>query len=124
MMNETLRVEESTSKNITVIKSDTCFEDAQTLLKNYNTGIPIEDYLQQFEEIVKVLIIIEKQKNRLLDEDSLSSSPKCHQIPIRLFSESRQNVVSEFGTQVNPAKLHLQIERTTKMPRETHIEYF
>ncbi|GFW98446.1 hypothetical protein TNCV_4766731 [Trichonephila clavipes] len=40
------------------------------------------------------------------------------------FYELKNNLIREFGTQVNTAEIHLQLSKTEKTSKETHIEYF
>ncbi|GFQ85576.1 hypothetical protein TNCT_348381 [Trichonephila clavata] len=48
---------------------------------------------------------------------------KSNTIP-RSFTDFKLNLVVEFGTQVNPTEIHLQLAKTEKTPKETNIEYF
>ncbi|GFV60572.1 hypothetical protein TNCV_3472071 [Trichonephila clavipes] len=36
----------------------------------------------------------------------------------------KNNLIREFGTQANPAEIHLQLSKTEKTLKKTHIEYF
>ncbi|GFU72102.1 hypothetical protein TNCV_3858741 [Trichonephila clavipes] len=48
---------------------------------------------------------------------------KSQSIPKSLY-ELKNNLIREFGTQINPAEIHLQLSKTEKTSKETHIEYF
>ncbi|GFQ83745.1 hypothetical protein TNCT_183941 [Trichonephila clavata] len=40
------------------------------------------------------------------------------------FTEFKLNLVREFGTQANPAEMHLQLAKIEKTSKESNIEYF
>ncbi|GFR16401.1 hypothetical protein TNCT_77671 [Trichonephila clavata] len=76
---------------------------------------------------MKTFAILSK-KLKIIFVTKLVSGPiatfiKSHPIP-RSFTEFKLNLVREFGTQMNPAEIHLQLAKTEKTSKETNIEYF
>ncbi|GFX97375.1 mitotic-spindle organizing protein 2A [Trichonephila clavipes] len=57
--------------------------------------------------------------------NSLHPSQGCiHQRNMTKCKRKKNNLIREFGTQVNPAEIHLQLSKTEKTSKEIHIEYF
>ncbi|GFR31779.1 hypothetical protein TNCT_558511 [Trichonephila clavata] len=88
--------------------------------------MPIQNFLDQFENICISFEVTEKQKMIFLTK--LVSGPiatfiKSNPIP-RSFTEFKLNLVREFGTQINPAEIHIQLAKTEKTSKETNTEYF
>ncbi|GFR26475.1 hypothetical protein TNCT_422631 [Trichonephila clavata] len=88
--------------------------------------MPIQNFLDQYENICNSFEVTEKQKFIFLTK--LVSGPiatfiKSNPIP-RNFTEFKLNLVREFGTQINPAEIPLQLDKTEKTSKETNIEYF
>ncbi|GFV79982.1 hypothetical protein TNCV_1217501 [Trichonephila clavipes] len=88
--------------------------------------MPIQTFIRNFESTCDSFNIPEKQKilflNKLVD-GAVKTYIKSQSIPKR-FYELKNNLIREFGTQVNPAEIHLQLSKTEKISKETHIEYF
>ncbi|GFY00413.1 hypothetical protein TNCV_1664521 [Trichonephila clavipes] len=103
---EDLDADEEKLQPITIIKNDIRFEDLQTFFQKYNLEIPIQTFIRNFEIDGAVKTYIKSQ-----------SIPKS-------FYELKNNLIREFGTQVNPAEIHLQLSKTEKTSKETHIECF
>ncbi|GFT76183.1 hypothetical protein TNCV_715931 [Trichonephila clavipes] len=87
--------EEKLQQPITIIKNDIRFEDLQTFFQKYNLEIPVQTFIRNFESTCDSFNIPEKQK-----------------------------ILFIIKTQVNPAEIHLQLSKTEKTSKETHIEYF
>ncbi|GFR30120.1 hypothetical protein TNCT_428731 [Trichonephila clavata] len=125
-VNKTKTKEEKLIQHITIVKNEARFEDIQTFFQKYNLEMPIQNFLDQFENICNSFEVTEKQKTIFLTK--LVSGPiatfiKSKSIP-RSFIEFKLNLVREFGTQINPAEIHLQLAKTEKTSKETNIEYF
>ncbi|GFR32408.1 hypothetical protein TNCT_583701 [Trichonephila clavata] len=125
-VNTTKTEEEKLIQHITIVKNEVSFEDIQTFFQKYNLEMPIKNFVDQFENICNSFEITEKQKIIFLTK--LVSGPiatfiKSNPIP-RSFTEFKLNLVREFGTQINPAEIHLQLAKTEKTSKETNIEYF
>ncbi|GFQ91473.1 hypothetical protein TNCT_95081 [Trichonephila clavata] len=125
-VNTTKTEEEKLIQHITIVKNEVRFEDIQTFFQKYNLEMPIQNFLDQFENICNSFKITEKQKIIFLTK--LVSGPiatfiKLNPIP-RSFTEFKLNLVREFGTQINPGEIHLQLAKSEKTSKETNIEYF
>ncbi|GFT95210.1 hypothetical protein TNCV_3325501 [Trichonephila clavipes] len=111
---------------ITIIKNDIRFEDLQTFFQKYNLEIPIQTFIRNFESTCDSFNIPEKQKIlyiiKLVD-GAVKTYIQSQSIP-KSFYELKNNLIREFGTQVNPAEIHLQLSKIEKTSKETHIEYF
>ncbi|GFR06634.1 hypothetical protein TNCT_3581 [Trichonephila clavata] len=108
-VNATKIEEEKLIQHITIVKNEVRFEDIQTFFQKYNLEMPIKNFFDQFENICNSFEITEKQKIIFLTK--LVSRPiatfiKSNPIP-RSFTEFKLNLVREFGTQINPAEIHL-----------------
>ncbi|GFW23902.1 hypothetical protein TNCV_945861 [Trichonephila clavipes] len=118
--------EEKFKQPITIIKNDIRFEDLQTFFQKYNLEIPIQTFIRKFESMCDSFDIPEKQKilfiTKLVD-GAVKTYIKSKSIP-KSFYELKDNLIREFGTQVNPAEIHLQLSKTERTSKETHIEYF
>ncbi|GFS71491.1 hypothetical protein TNCV_5051831 [Trichonephila clavipes] len=118
--------EEKLQQPTTIIKNDIRFEDLQTFFEKYNLEIPIRTFIRNFESTCDSFNISEKQKilfiTKLVD-GAVKTYIKSQSIP-KSFYELKNNLIREFGTQVNPAEIHLQLSKTEKTSKETHIEYF
>ncbi|GFT35921.1 retrotransposable element Tf2 protein type 1 [Trichonephila clavipes] len=118
--------EEKLQQPITIIKNDIRFEDLQTFFQKYNLEIPIQTFIRNFESTCDSFNIPEKQKILFiikLVDGAVKTYIQSQSIP-KSFYELKNNLIREFGTQVNPAKIHLQLSKTEKTSKETHIEYF
>ncbi|GFT40115.1 retrovirus-related Pol polyprotein from transposon 17.6 [Trichonephila clavipes] len=118
--------EEKLKQPITIIKNDIRFEDLQTFFQIYNLEIPIQTFIRNFESTCDSFNIPEKQKILFiikLVDGAVKTYIQSQSIP-KSFYELKNNLIREFGTQVNPAKIHLQLSKTEKTSKETHIEYF
>ncbi|GFV01814.1 hypothetical protein TNCV_2550681 [Trichonephila clavipes] len=118
--------EEKLKQPITIIKNDIRFEDLQTFFQNNSLEIPIQKFIRNFESTCDSFDIPEKQKIlfifKLLD-GAVKTYIQSQSIP-KSFYELKNNLIREFRTQVNPAEIHLQLSKTEKTSKETHIEYF
>ncbi|GFY24890.1 hypothetical protein TNCV_2690811 [Trichonephila clavipes] len=107
-------------------KNDVRFEDLWTFFQKYNLEMPIQIFLRNFESTCDSFDITVKQKilfiTKLVD-GAVKTYIKSQSIP-KSFYELKNNLIREFGTQVNPAKIHLQLSKTGKTSKETHTEYF
>ncbi|GFU07956.1 hypothetical protein TNCV_3906561 [Trichonephila clavipes] len=118
--------EEKLQQPITIIKNDIRFEDLQTFFQKYNLEIPIQTFIRNFESTCDSFNIQEKQKILFiikLVDGAVKTYIQSQSIP-KSFYELKNNLIREFGTQVNPAEIHLQLSKTKKTSKETHIEYF
>ncbi|GFQ87050.1 hypothetical protein TNCT_34991 [Trichonephila clavata] len=125
-VNTTKTEEEKLIQHITIVKNEVRFEDIQTFFQKYNLEMPIQNFLDQFENICNSFEITEKQKIIFLTKlvsGSIATFIKSNPIP-RSFHEFKLNLVQEFGTQINPAEIHLQLAKTENTSKETNIEYF
>ncbi|GFX55287.1 hypothetical protein TNCV_3968411 [Trichonephila clavipes] len=123
---ENLDADEKLQQPITIIKNDIRFEDLQTFFQKYNLKIPIQTFIRNFESTCDSFNIPKKQKILFiikLVEGAVKTYIQSQSIPKR-FYELKNNLIREFGTQVNPAEIHLQLSKTEKTSKETHIEYF
>ncbi|GFW16275.1 hypothetical protein TNCV_4264401 [Trichonephila clavipes] len=88
--------------------------------------MPIQTFLGNFESTCDSFDVTEKQKilfiTKLVD-GAVKTYIKSQSIP-KSFYELKNNLIREFGTQVNLAEIHLQLSKTEKTSKETHIEYF
>ncbi|GFV31107.1 hypothetical protein TNCV_4314321 [Trichonephila clavipes] len=88
--------------------------------------IPIQTFIRNFESTCDSFNIPEKQKIlfiiKLIDR-AVKTYIKSQSTPKR-FYELKNSLIREFGTKVNPAEIHLQLSKTEKTSKETHIEYF
>ncbi|GFS69738.1 hypothetical protein TNCV_3006411 [Trichonephila clavipes] len=114
--------EEKLQQPITIIKNDIRFEDLQTFSKNITWKYPSKHSL----EILKVRAIPSiYQRNRKhlfiikLVEGAVKTYIQSQSIP-KSFYELKNNLIREFGTQVNPAEIHLQLSKTEKPQRDPH----
>ncbi|GFX75963.1 hypothetical protein TNCV_2239341 [Trichonephila clavipes] len=102
--------EEKLKQSITIIKNDIRFEDLQTFFQKYNLEIPIQTFIRNFESTCDSFDIPEKQKilfiTKLVD-GAAKTYIKSQSIP-KSFYELKNNLIREFGTQVNPSEIHLQ----------------
>ncbi|GFX90781.1 hypothetical protein TNCV_3166121 [Trichonephila clavipes] len=118
--------EEKLQQPITIIKNDIRFEDLQTFFQKYNLEIPIQTFIRNFESTCDSFNIPEKQKILFiikLVNGAVKTYIQSQSIP-KSFYELKNNLIREFGTQVNPVEIHLQLSKTEKTSKETHIEYF
>ncbi|GFT23846.1 hypothetical protein TNCV_3207181 [Trichonephila clavipes] len=118
--------EEKLQQPITIIKNDIRFEDLQTFFQKYNLEILIQTFIRNFESMCDSFNIPEKQKILFiikLVNGAVKTYIQSQSIP-KSFYELKNNLIREFGTQVNPAEIHLQLSKTEKTSKETHIEYF
>ncbi|GFX73177.1 hypothetical protein TNCV_1245001 [Trichonephila clavipes] len=123
---ENLDADEENLQPITIIKNDIRFEDPQTFFQKYNLEIPIQTFIRNFESTCDSFNIPEKQKILFiikLVDGAVKTYIQSQSIP-KSFYELKNNLIREFGTQVNPAEIHLQLSKTEKTSKETHIEYF
>ncbi|GFX15107.1 hypothetical protein TNCV_2480211 [Trichonephila clavipes] len=123
---ENLDAVEKLKQPITIIKNDIRFEDLQTFFQKYNLEIPIQAFIRSFESTCDSFDVPEKQKILFiikLTDGAVKTYVKSQSIP-KSFYELKNNLIREFGTQVNPAEIHLQLSKTEKTSKETHIEYF
>ncbi|GFU83876.1 transposable element Tcb1 transposase [Trichonephila clavipes] len=88
----------------TLIELETDVQEEWRLLNSALVDHPIESIVRRLDGAVKTYI-------------QSQSIPKS-------FYELKNNLIREFGTQVNPAEIHLQLSKTEKTSKETHIEYF
>ncbi|GFR18993.1 hypothetical protein TNCT_333851 [Trichonephila clavata] len=107
--NATKTEEEKLIQHITIVKNEVRFEGIQTFFQHYDLERPIRNYFDQFENICNSFEITEKQKIIFLTK--LVSGPiatfiRSNPIP-RSFTAFKLNLVREFGTQINPAEIHL-----------------
>ncbi|GFQ96082.1 hypothetical protein TNCT_372671 [Trichonephila clavata] len=112
----TIKTEEKLIQYITIVKNEVRFEDIQTFFQKYNLEMPIKNFLDQFENICNSFEITEKQKIIFLTKlvsEPIATFIKSNPIP-RSFTEFKLNLVREFGTQINPAEIHLQLAKTEK----------
>ncbi|GFS77592.1 integrase catalytic domain-containing protein [Trichonephila clavipes] len=118
--------EEKLKQLITIIKNDIRFEDLRTFFQKYSLEIPIQTFIRNFESTCDSFDIPEKQKilfiTKLVD-GAVKTYIKSQSIP-KSFYELKNNLIREFGKRVNPAEIHLQLSKTEKTSKETHIEYF
>ncbi|GFV96749.1 hypothetical protein TNCV_3388421 [Trichonephila clavipes] len=118
--------EEKLKQHITIIKNDIRFENLQTFFQKYNLEMPIQTFIRNFESTCDSFNITEKQKilfiTKLVD-GAVETYIQSQSIP-KSFYELKNNLIREFGTQVNPVEIHLQLSKTEKTSKETHIEYF
>ncbi|GFV56907.1 hypothetical protein TNCV_1869481 [Trichonephila clavipes] len=118
--------EEKLQQPISIVKNDIRFEDLQTFFQKYNLEIPIQTFIRNFESTCDSFNIPDKQKIlfiiKLVDK-AVKTYIQSQSIP-KSFYELKNNLIREFGTQVNPAEIHLQLSKTEKNSKETHIEYF
>ncbi|GFU11582.1 hypothetical protein TNCV_4492161 [Trichonephila clavipes] len=116
--------EDKLKQPITIIQNDIQFEDLQTFFQKYNLEMPIQIFLRNFEstsgsfDITEIPIYITK-----LVDGAVKTYIKSQLIP-KSFDELKNNLIRVFGTQVNPAEIHLQLSKTEQTSKETHIEYF
>ncbi|GFX18205.1 hypothetical protein TNCV_4305071 [Trichonephila clavipes] len=113
-------------QSITIIKNDILFEDLPTFFQKYNLEMRIQIFIRNFESTCDSFDITEKQKTLLITklvDRAVKTYIKSHSIP-KSFYELKNNLIREFGTQVNPVEIHLQLSQTEKTSKETHIEYF
>ncbi|GFX18026.1 retrovirus-related Pol polyprotein from transposon 297 [Trichonephila clavipes] len=118
--------EEKLKQPITIIKNDIRFEDLQTFFQKYSLEIPIQKFIRNFESTCDSFDIPEKQKILFiikLVDGAVKTYIKSQSIP-KSFYELKNNSIREFGKRVNPAEIHLQLSKTEKTSKETHIEYF
>ncbi|GFV83083.1 hypothetical protein TNCV_2802091 [Trichonephila clavipes] len=118
--------EEKLQQPITIIKNDIRFEDLQTFFQKYNLEIPIQTFIRNFESTCDSFNIPEKQKILFiikLVDGAVKTYIQSQSIP-KSFYELKNNLIREFGTQVNPVEIHLQLSKTEKTSKETHREYF
>ncbi|GFU28886.1 hypothetical protein TNCV_470191 [Trichonephila clavipes] len=118
--------EEKLKQPITIIKNDIRFEDLQTFFQKYSLEIPIQKFIRNFESTCDSFDIPEKQKILFiikLVDGAVKTYIKSQPIP-KNFYELKNNLIREFGKRVNPAEIHLQLSKTEKTSKETHIEYF
>ncbi|GFV31485.1 hypothetical protein TNCV_3462911 [Trichonephila clavipes] len=118
--------EEKLQQHITIIKNDIQFEELQTFFQKYNLEIPIQTFIRNFESTCDSFNIPEKQKILFiikLVDGAVKTYIQSQSIP-KSFYELKNNLIREFGKHVNPAEIHLQLSKTKKTSKETHIEYF
>ncbi|GFW10818.1 retrovirus-related Pol polyprotein from transposon 17.6 [Trichonephila clavipes] len=118
--------EEKLQQPITIIKNDIRFEDLLTFFQKFNLEIPIQTFFRNFESTCDSYNIPEKQKILFiikLVDGAVKTYIQSQSIP-KSFYELKNNLTREFGTQVNPAEIHLQLSKTEITSKETHIEYF
>ncbi|GFX49686.1 hypothetical protein TNCV_1637241 [Trichonephila clavipes] len=118
--------EEKLQQPITIIKNDIRFEDLQTFFQKYNLEIPIQTFIRNFESTCDSFNIPEKQKILViikLVDGAVKTNIQSQSIP-KSFYELKNNLIREVGKQVNPADIHVQLSKTEKTSKETHIEYF
>ncbi|GFW94182.1 hypothetical protein TNCV_1979221 [Trichonephila clavipes] len=118
--------EEILKQPITIIKNDIRFEDLQTFFQKYNLEMPIQTFIRNFVSTCDSFDLTEKQKILLMAKlvDGAVKTYIKSQSMTKSFYELKNNLIREFGTQVNPAEIHLQLSKTEKTSKETHIEYF
>ncbi|GFU83900.1 hypothetical protein TNCV_3852221 [Trichonephila clavipes] len=119
-------VEEKLKQLITFIKNDIRFQDLQTFVQKYNLKIITQTFLRNFESTCDSFDIAEKKKILFITKlvvGAVKTYIKSQSTPKR-FYELKNNLIREFGTQVNPAEIHLQLSKTEKTSKETHIECF
>ncbi|GFW89038.1 retrovirus-related Pol polyprotein from transposon 17.6 [Trichonephila clavipes] len=117
--------EEKLQQPITIIKNDIRFEDLQTFFQKYNLEISIQLFIRNFESTCDSFNIPKKQKILFiikLVDGAVKTYIQSQSIP-KSFYELKNNLIREFGTQVNTAEIHLQSSKTEKTSKETHIEY-
>ncbi|GFY08443.1 hypothetical protein TNCV_1358471 [Trichonephila clavipes] len=123
---ENLDAVEKLKQPITIIKNDIRFEDLQTFFQKYNQEIPIQTFIRNFESTCDSFDIPHNQKIlfiiKLID-GAVKTYIKSQSIP-KSFYETKNNLIREFGTKVNPAEIHFQISKTEKTSKVTHVEYF
>ncbi|GFV84967.1 hypothetical protein TNCV_838411 [Trichonephila clavipes] len=108
--------EEKLQQPITDIKNDIRFEDLQFFFQNYNLEIPIQTFIGNFESTCDSFNIPEKQKILFiikLVDGAVKTYIQSQSIP-KSFYELKNNLIREFGKQVNPAEIHLQLSKTEK----------
>ncbi|GFW72124.1 transposon Tf2-11 polyprotein [Trichonephila clavipes] len=109
------------AKNENKIKQEENFDADEE-----NLEIPIQKFIRNFESTCDSFDIPEKQKILFiikLVDGAVKTYIKSQSIPKR-FYELKNNLIREFGKRVNPAEIHLQLSKTEKTSKETHIEYF
>ncbi|GFU50478.1 hypothetical protein TNCV_4456131 [Trichonephila clavipes] len=114
--------EEKLQQPITIIKNDIRFEDLQTFFQKYNLEIPIQTFIRNFESTCDSFNIPEKQKILFiikLVDGAVKTYIQSQSIP-KSFYELKNNLIHEFGTQVNPAEIHLQLSKTKNLKRDPH----
>ncbi|GFS92236.1 hypothetical protein TNCV_1113451 [Trichonephila clavipes] len=88
--------------------------------------MPIQTFLRNFESTCDSFDITEKQNilfvTKLVD-GAVKTYIKSQSIP-KSFYKLKNNLIREFGTQINPAEIHLQLSKTEKTSKETLIENF
>ncbi|GFY20191.1 hypothetical protein TNCV_208231 [Trichonephila clavipes] len=88
--------------------------------------MPIQIFIRNFESTCDSFDIPEKQIIRFITklvDGAVKTYIQSQSIPKR-FYELKNNLIHEFGKQVNSAEIHLQLSKTEKTSKETHIEYF
>ncbi|GFY28605.1 hypothetical protein TNCV_4150361 [Trichonephila clavipes] len=115
--------EEKLQQPITIIKNDIRFEDLQTFFQKYNLEIPIQTFIRNFESTCDSFNIPEKQKILFiikLVDGAVKTYIQSKSIA-KSFYELKNNLIREFGKQVNPAEIHLQLSKTEKnLKRDPH----
>ncbi|GFV31962.1 hypothetical protein TNCV_4195241 [Trichonephila clavipes] len=89
--------------------------------------MPIQTFLRNFESTCDSFDITEKQSILFITKlvDGAVKTYIKSQLISKSFYELKNKLIREFGTQVNPAEIHLRLSKTEKKPsKETHIEYF
>ncbi|GFU40448.1 hypothetical protein TNCV_1208151 [Trichonephila clavipes] len=108
--------EEKLKQPIIIIKNDIRFEDLQTFFQKYNLEIPIQTSIRNFESTCDSFDIPEKQKILFiikLVNGAVKTYIPSQSIP-KSFYELKNNLIREFGTQVNPAEIHLNYLKQKK----------
>ncbi|GFT17070.1 hypothetical protein TNCV_4738121 [Trichonephila clavipes] len=113
--------EEKLQQPITIIKNDIRFEDLQTFFQKYNLEIPIQTFIRNFKSTCDSFNIPEKQKILFiikLVDGAVKTCIQSQSIP-KSFYELKNNLIREFGTQVNPAEFifnYLKQKKPQKRP--------
>ncbi|GFX16518.1 hypothetical protein TNCV_22891 [Trichonephila clavipes] len=97
--------EEKLQQPITIIKNDIRFEDLQTFFQKYNLEIPIQTFIRNIESTCDSFNIPEKKKILFiikLVDGAVKTYIQSQSIP-KSFYELKNNLIREFGKQVNPA---------------------
>ncbi|GFW30959.1 hypothetical protein TNCV_2940591 [Trichonephila clavipes] len=115
--------EEKLKQPITIIKNDIRFKDLQTFFQKYILEMPIQTSLRNFKSTCDSFDITEKQKILFITKSvdgAVKTYIQSQSIP-KSFYELKNNLIREFGTQVNPAEIHLQLSKTEKnIKRDPH----
>ncbi|GFT71720.1 hypothetical protein TNCV_1081851 [Trichonephila clavipes] len=117
--------EEKLKQPVTMLRNDIKFEDLQTFPKNIIWKCPSKHSLEMLKVRAIHSIYQRNRKSYFYPTyfEAVKTYIKSQSIP-QSFYELKNNLIREFGTQVNPAEIHLQLSKTEKTSKETHIEYF